>query len=70
MKNGARFQKGSGCYKCESCGRMTRATGRGDNEHVNLCADCYDEGGLENQHSDEGHAGPFATCTLCHGVRS
>ena len=66
MKNAARFQKGSGCYKCESCGRLTRSTGRGDNEHVNLCTDCYDEGGLENQHSDEGHAGNFAACSLCH----
>ena len=48
------FQKGSGCFTCCDCKKKTRATGRGDNEHVNLCADCYDRGGDENSVSD-GH---------------
>lgn len=43
-----RFEKGSGAYKCRCCGRQTRSTGRGDNEFLNLCAECYDLGGLEN----------------------
>ncbi len=38
-KNG--FIKASGVYTCQVCGKRTRATGRGDNEHVGLCADCY-----------------------------
>lgn len=43
-----RFQRGSGCYKCAECGKLTRSTGRGDNEHLRLCADCYDKAGDEN----------------------
>lgn len=50
----SRFQKGSGCYDCVICGKHTRATGRGDNEHVNLCVTCYDKAGDENAVSD-GH---------------
>lgn len=50
MRNG--FKKGSGCYKCDCCGKLTRSTGRGDNEQVKLCADCYDCGGDENALSD------------------
>lgn len=47
-----RFAKGSGVYVCASCGRSTRATGRGDNEHVGLCAECYDIAGIENAIAD------------------
>ncbi len=46
-RNGSKFQKGSGCYTCDSCGKLTRSTGRGDNEHAGLCARCYDMGGDE-----------------------
>lgn len=67
--NGARFAKGSGCYVCRGCGKRTRATGRGDNEHVEMCAKCYDDAGQENLHSDEGHAGPFESCVLCGNGR-
>lgn len=48
------FKKGSGAYKCGCCGRMTRATGRNDNENIGLCAECYDLGGIENEISDYG----------------
>jgi len=54
MKNASRFQKFSGCYRCQSCKRKTRATGRGDNENNNLCAECYDMAGIENEISDCG----------------
>ena len=47
-----RFVRGSGLYKCECCGRNTRSTGRGDNENVKLCAECYDLQGLENARQD------------------
>lgn len=49
-----RFAKGSAVYSCRCCKRSTRSTGRGDNEHVRLCADCYDLGGEENHLSDTG----------------
>lgn len=54
MKNANRFAKGSAVYTCGCCGRQTRSTGRGDNEHARLCADCYDLGGVENEISDNG----------------
>lgn len=49
-----RFQKGSGVYACGVCSRQTRSTGRGDNEHVGLCEECYDIAGIENEISDNG----------------
>jgi len=42
------FTKGSGCYTCLNCGRKTRATGNNDNEHVKMCEQCYEIGGIEN----------------------
>lgn len=50
----SRFAKGSGVYTCNCCNRQTRSTGRGDNEHARLCAECYDLAGFDNQVSDEG----------------
>jgi hypothetical protein len=49
-----RFARGSAVYECRCCHRNTRSTGRGDNEHVRLCAECYDLGGEENHISDNG----------------
>jgi hypothetical protein len=62
-KRGSRFEAGSGCYTCRACNKLTRSTGRGDNENVGLCARCYDEGGMVNEHSDNGgiHYGYEAT---------
>ena len=61
-----RFQRGSGCYVCVSCGKKTRSTGRGDNEYVGLCAKCYDEAGIENEHLDGYHKGnPDPMCPMC-----
>lgn len=54
MRPTNRFARGSGCYKCRICGHQTRSTGRGDNELVLLCEDCYDLGGEENHLSDTG----------------
>jgi hypothetical protein len=48
------FKRGSGCYKCTNCGRQTRATGGNDNEHLRMCVQCYDLGGIENEISDNG----------------
>lgn len=52
MVKGSRFEKGSGCFTCRVCGRRTRATGQGDNEHVYLCVECFEIAGLENELQD------------------
>jgi hypothetical protein len=49
-----RFTKGSAAFTCRACGRLTRDTGRGDNEGVSMCSDCFDLGGEENHLSDNG----------------
>lgn len=54
MRVANRFEKGSAVYACRCCGRNTRSTGRGDNELVRLCAECYDLAGEENSLSDTG----------------
>lgn len=56
MKKTNRFEKGSGCYNCRVCSRKTRSTGRGDNEIINLCEECFEIGGLENEIMDRGDA--------------
>lgn len=48
-----RFEKGSGVYTCRMCSRKTRATGE-DNQYVQLCYECFDLAGIENQISDHG----------------
>ena len=53
QRRGNRFQRGTGCYTCASCGKKTRSTGRGDNENVGMCAHCYDRAEDENGLSDE-----------------
>jgi hypothetical protein len=57
MANGQkanRFERGSGCYSCSCCQRLTRSTGRGDNENCGLCEECFEVGGIENEIAD-GH---------------
>lgn len=51
---GNRFERRSGCYACRVCTRMTRSTGRGDNENVGLCVECFEVAGIENEVMD-GH---------------
>lgn len=57
----SRFARGSGQYACNCCGRQTRSTGRGDNEQVRLCAECFDLAGIENHLSDTGELGRYVT---------
>jgi hypothetical protein len=52
MRKTNRFERGTGAYKCRCCGRGTRSTGRGDNENVMTCAECYDLAGIENAITD------------------
>lgn len=48
------FTKRSTTYNCGVCKRLTRSTGRGDNENVQLCIECYEVAGIENGIND-GH---------------
>lgn len=54
MRNASQFARGSAVYRCRCCNRKTRQTGRGDNDMVELCAECYDLAGEENSLSDTG----------------
>lgn len=53
QRDDSKFRRGSGVYTCRCCGHRTRETGHCESG-VELCALCYEIGGLENQISD-GH---------------
>ena len=50
------FQRGSGCFVCEACGRRTRDTGT-QSVGSRLCPDCYEIAGFYNTLQDEGEEG-------------
>jgi hypothetical protein len=63
MKNPYKVSKFQGglkgaVYTCSVCGKKTRETGDGESS-CNLCKKCYYEGGLENEHSDNGGVHQF-----------
>lgn len=62
-KDNSKFRKGSGVYTCGNCGKQTRETGDGESS-VELCKQCYFEGGQENAHTDN-HTGRMADCVEC-----
>lgn len=64
------FTIGSGCYRCQSCGKLTRDDGNGDSVNCRLCTGCFYESGLENEHQDGGHAEFIAGCPLCRAAQS
>jgi hypothetical protein len=57
-------KKHGGTYTCRACGKLTRETGYGESG-CGLCRKCYDEGGLENEHSDRGHEEIVEGCPTC-----
>lgn len=61
------FKKGSAAYKCRCCGKLTRETGSCES-NVQLCLACYDEAGLENEHSDGHHTTHVTGCPTCVAV--
>ena len=70
MKLKKGFERGSSTWECDTCGKLTRDTGRGEFDGV--CARCYDEGGFENEHQnygpDHNGNGPLpGECPLCRG---
>lgn len=52
-KDNRRFARGSGTYKCGSCGKLTRETGEGESG-CGLCLLCYERSSCENSLSDNG----------------
>ena len=72
MKPTNKFVKGQSVYKCRCCKRQTRQTGRGDNDNVNICAECYDLAGEENHLSDTGklYSSPASVLELIAAVAS
>ena len=65
----SRFQRGSAVYTCDSCGKRTRETGNSES-YCGMCAKCYDDGGIENGHTDNGHPYRLLDCPLCAGYHS
>jgi hypothetical protein len=65
-----RFAKGSGCYKCLGCGKLTRAVGDEAGTVFNgegFCAACYEQGLIENEHYDDYHIEEKRKdCPLCY----
>lgn len=54
MNRTTTFSKGSACYSCRTCSRMTRDDGCGDSVGCGLCTQCYELAGYENTISDNG----------------
>lgn len=66
----SKFEPGRSTYICDCCGKRTRYTGRGEPDGV--CTRCYDEGGWQNEHFDNGAdhngSGPSPdNCPVCRG---
>lgn len=69
MVKNNRFAKGSGCYTCYCCKKLTRQVDRSA-AMLGLCLKCYDEGGLENEHSDYGHETFIQDCPKCRAGKT
>lgn len=55
-------------YICDNCGKRTRETGDSESG-VGLCKKCFEEAGLENEHSDYGHKEFNPKCPTCRAER-
>ena len=67
MAKNKTFKPGQSTYTCHVCTKVTRdVSGEGSTE---LCAECFDEAGLENEHFDGYHdadqEGPNDHCPHC-----
>ncbi len=52
MNNHNHFQRGSGVFTCSLCSRRTR--GNEESASLELCGECYELCGWDNQHNDDG----------------
>jgi hypothetical protein len=60
------FQRGSGCFKCSSRGRLTRHT---TSDNPDICGPCYELAGFENGVTDNGEdhiAGYLSDAISCY----
>ena len=55
-------------FTCYDCGQSGTAD-MFDSSGTDLCLPCYDAAGLENEHSDNGHADPVTGCPTCEAAR-
>ncbi len=58
------FMRGFSVFVCGSCGKQSRYTGE-QALGSELCPKCWEEAGLENEHSDDGHAEFNPDCPTC-----
>jgi len=61
---GKHFKKGSGCFKCRLCGKLTRDV-NGYNGSIELCELCDIKTGAENTLSDSGMDYPWHVFDAC-----
>ena len=60
------FKKGSGCFKCEECGKMTRETSEFPYVGINMCPDCIRRNEHNNYLSDNNIIN--CDCEICKKV--
>jgi hypothetical protein len=58
------FQRGSGCFTCDVCGRKTRMTTQAICSK--LCGDCYELAGIYNVFQDGGDVTEYASAIRAH----
>lgn len=59
MSRNSHFQRGSGAFKCDVCGRLTRKTGATMGHDGRLCEQDYELAGIYNVHQDGGDLLPY-----------
>jgi hypothetical protein len=57
MRDG--FKRGTGAFRCESCGRLTRKTRETEGCDWNVCPECFDLASFQNGISDNGPVDAF-----------
>jgi cell division protein FtsL len=64
--------RGTGCYKCAACHKLTRQTSRSGHASAGLCEPCFDLASIQNEHSDECGGAFDATILQCpvHGAEA
>lgn len=61
----ARFTRFHPLFKCAVCGKLTRNP---DDGGTGLCKECYEDAGIENEHSDtNGEHADKEYCAACGG---
>ena len=63
MGSRTRFDRYRQPFPCVQCGKRT--TGAAGSSGTDLCPRCYERAGLENEHTDSGHAEPVENCPRC-----